>query len=217
MTRAPRLALALAGILAATVRADDTAAPTGPDHRLAPDDPGWGELAGDLRRQASVTADFTEERWFPFKRTPTVLHGEVRVSAEHGLSLHYLDPGEQIVIIDERGSLLRSPAGDRAPPADPRSGAANLALLHLLRLDLGLLARDFELYGQRTGAAWEIVLVPLDDDLRRALGQIAVQGEGAAVRRIELRRSAAQRVEITIMAPRSTGAFTAEEIRRFFR
>jgi hypothetical protein len=217
MTRTPRLALALAGILAAAARADDPAALIGPAHRLAPDDPGWRELAGDLRRQASITADFTEERWFSFKRTPTVLHGEVRVSADHGLSLHYLEPEEQIVIIDERGSLLRSPAGDRAAPADPRSGAVNLALLHLLRLELGLLARDFELYGQRTGAAWEIVLVPLNDDLRRALGQIGVEGEGAALRRIELRRSVTQRVEITIMAPRPAAAFTAEEIRRFFR
>jgi hypothetical protein len=217
MTRTPFLALFFAGILAAAVRAEDPAVPTDPAHRIARDDPGWGELAGKLREQPSVTADFTEERWFSFKRTPAVLHGEVRISAEHGLSLHYLDPEEQIVIIDEGGSILRSATGDRALPADPRVGAANLALLRLLRMDLGVLEPDFELYGARMGSAWTLVLVPRSDELRRALGQITMMGEGPSVRRIELRRSATQRVEIIVMPPRPGAAFTPEEIRRFFR
>jgi len=216
MTRKPCLALLLAGTLAAAVLADEPASLADPAHRIARDDPGWSALAAELRGQACVTADFTEERWFSFKRTPTVLRGEVRISAEHGLSLRYLDPEEQIVIVDERGSLLRSATGDRALPADPRTGAADFALLHLLRLDLGPLEPDFELYGKRTGPAWTIVLVPRADDMRRALGQISVEGEGSSVRHIELRRSARQRVEITVTAPRPT-AFTAGEIRRFFR
>jgi hypothetical protein len=217
MTRTLRLTLMVAGLLPAAVRAGEPGAPTDPAHRIAQGDPGWGELAGELRRQPSVTADFAEERWFSFKKTPTVLHGEVRISSEHGVSLHYLDPDEQTVIIDERGSILRSLTGDRALPADPRAGAANLALLHLLRLDLGKLASDFELYGQRTGPAWSIVLVPRADDLRRSLGQISVEGEGAAMRRIELQRSPSQRVEIRVAPPRPAAAFTADEVRRFFR
>jgi hypothetical protein len=217
MTRNPGLALVFAAILAAAVRADEPAALTDPAHRVARNDPGWGELAGEIRGRASVAADFTEERWFPFKKTPTVLHGEVRISADRGISLHYLDPEEQTVIIDERGSLLRSAAGDRAPPDDPRAGAANFALLHMLRLDLAALEPEFELYGKRAGPAWTLVLVPRADDLRRALGQIAVEGLGAAVRHIELRRSATQRVEITVAPPRPGAAFTGDEIRRFFR
>jgi hypothetical protein len=217
MIRKHCLALMLAGTMAAAALADESASLTDQAHRIARDDPGWGALSRELRGQANVAADFTEERWFSFKRTPTVLRGEVRISAEHGLSLHYLDPEEQIVIVDERGSLLRSAAGDRALPADPRAGAANFALLHLLRLDLGPLDTDFELYGQRTGPAWTIVLVPRADDLRRALGQISVEGEGTSVRHIELRRSATQRVEIAVTPPRPGAAFTAAEIRRYFR
>jgi hypothetical protein len=217
MTRKLCHALIIAGILAAALRADDSPVPVDAAHRVAPDDPGWGRIAGELRSRASVTADFTEKRWFAFKRTPTVLRGEVRISAEHGLSLRYLEPAEQIIIIDGRGSLVRSAAGDRPLPDDPRAGAANLALLHLMRLDLGMLTPAFDLYGQRTGPAWALVLVPRADDLRRALGRIAVEGDGPAVGRIELRRSATQRVEITVMPPRPPAAFTADEIRRFFR
>jgi hypothetical protein len=217
MTRKNCHALIFAGLLAGLVRADESTVPTDAAHHVATNDPGWGELAAELRGQSAVTADFTEKRWFAFKRTPTVLHGEVRISAERGVSLRYLGADEQIVIIDGKGSLLRSSAGDRAPPSDPRASAANLALLHLMRLDLGLLEPDFELYGQRTGSAWTLVLVPRAEDLRRTLGQIVVEGEGAAVSRIELRRSATQRVEIVVMAPRPAAAFTPDEIRRFFR
>jgi hypothetical protein len=216
MTQKLWLALMFAGALSAAVGAEESTL-TDAAHRIAPDDPGWSQLAGELRGQSSVVADFAEKRWFSFKRTPTVLRGEVRISAEHGLSLHYLDPEEQIVIIDGRGSLLRSASGDRALPADPSAGAANFALLHLLRLDLGMLEADFELYGRRTATSWTLALVPRADELRRSLGRVTMEGEGSAVRRIELRRSATQRVEITVMPPRPAAAFTPQDILRFFR
>ena len=211
------LILALAGILAAVVRANETDAAIAPGNRISPDDPAWSELSAGLRQRTAVTADFTEKRFFSFKMTPTILQGEVRVSAEHGLSLHYIQPGEQTVIIDTSGVLLRSAKGDGVPPAEPGGGAANDALLHALRLDLGPLAKTFDLYGSWTGAVWTLALVPRAADLRRTLGRITVEGEGAAVRRIELRRSATQRVEISVRPPRPAGQFTAEEIRRYFR
>ena len=170
-----------------------------------------------MREQPSVIADFTELRRFSFKKTPTVLKGEVRVSDEHGLSLHYLEPEDQIVINDEQGVLIRTSNGDRRPPSDPQAAAANLALLSVLRLDLRPLAEKFELYGRRTGPAWALVLVPRAEDLRRTLGQITVEGEATAVRRIEFRRSLTQRVEILVEPPRSLAAFGADELRRFFR
>jgi hypothetical protein len=211
------LFLALAGILAATARAEETDAAVAPGNRISPDDPAWSELSAGLRQRTAVTADFTERRLFSFKKTPTILQGEVRVSAEHGLSLHYVHPEEHTVIIDGRGVLLRSAKGDSIPPAEPDAGAGNDALLHALRLDLGPLAKTFGLYGTRTGAAWTLVLVPRAAGLRRTLDRITVGGEGSAVRRIELRRSATQRVEISVQPPHPAEPFTAEEIRRYFR
>ncbi len=188
-----------------------------PAHRLSPDDPAWKELAGGLQQRPSVTADFTELRRFSFKKTPTALKGEVRVSAEHGLSLHYLEPEEQVVIYDEAGVLVRTAKGERRPPSEPEAIAANRALLAVLRLDLRPLAETFELYGQRTGAAWTLDLVPRAAELQRTLGQITVDGVGATVRRIEFRRSLSQRVEILVDPPRSLAPFSADELHRFFR
>lgn len=188
-----------------------------PAHELNASDPAWKDIASGLQAEKSVTAAFTENRWFPFRKVPTVLRGESRVSAEHGLSLHYTDPTEQIVIIDDQGMLTRTASRDTTPPDDPRAGAANSALLHVLRFDLAALARTFDLYGVRTGTAWQLALVPKDDSLRRTLGRISIEGEDAAVRRIELRRSPVQRVEILIAPPQSTAPFSAEDLRRFFR
>lgn len=212
----PLLCLLLVSPLVAA-SAEDTDALVTPAHQLNPDDPAWKDIASGLQAEKSVTATFTENRWFPFRKIPTVLRGESRVSAEHGLSLHYTDPKEQIVIIDDKGLLTRTNARDTVAPDDPRAGAANSALLHVLRFDLAGLAKTFDLYGARAGAAWQLALVPKDDSLRRTLGRISIEGEGPAVRRIELRRSPVQRVEILIAPPQSTAPFSDEDLHRFFR
>ncbi|HVS51601.1 MAG TPA: hypothetical protein VHD62_04540 [Opitutaceae bacterium] len=196
--------------------AEPAAAPQNP---VQPDDPAWRDLRDAFaRRPAAGVSDFEERRWFTFKKTPTVLHGVARVSTERGLSLAYAGPPARIVIIDDRGLLLREAGRDSVPPADVRTGGPDGVLLHLLRFDLKALAEEFDISGERTGAAWSLTLLPRTEALRRTLGQIAVAGEGTDVRRIELRRSATQRVEILIAPPQRLGApFTADELRLFFR
>jgi hypothetical protein len=212
-----RLALVCLVLAASLARGAEPEPLVSPAHRLAADDPAWRELAGGLRGPQAITATFTENRWFPFKKTPTVLKGESRVAAGRGLSLHYVSPEELTTIIDAQGMLLRTAKGDTAGPADPPAVAANRALLHVLALDLPALTGTFELYGERTGTKWKLALLPREASLRRTLGQISIEGDGAAVRRIELRRSAVQRVEILIDPPEAGSVFSAEVLRRYFR
>ena len=187
------------------------------EHRLAPAAPGWSDLIEAFAHNPDIAADFTERRFFPFKKEAVELNGEVRVSATRGLSLHYTVPEERTVILDAEGVLIRAPAGEKAPPADPRATAANEALLHILRFDFPALEKDFELYGQRDGEVWRLALVPRTDALRRSIGRITVGGAGATIRQIEIRRSAKQAIEITIQPPRPAVAFAADELKRFFR
>ncbi len=218
MTRLARLALLLALTLPPLIRAAAVDPLLTPDHRIEAGDPAWRDLLAQMEQRPDAEAGFEERRWFPFKKLPTLLKGEVRVSTARGLSLHYTEPDERIVIIDERGLLLRAAGRDSTPPSDPRATAVNTALLHLLRFDLRALAGTFEIFGERTGAAWTLALVPRDESLRRTLGTIAVAGEAAVVRRIEMRRSATQRVEILVGPPRlPPTAFTAEDQSRYFR
>ncbi len=190
-----------------------------PGNRLVldPVDPAWRDVLAGLDRRATVDAPFEEHRWFPFRKRPVVLKGEVRIDAARGLSLHYREPQDRVIIIDRLGMLLRQDGRDTTPPADDRARVANEALLHVLRFDFAALAASFELYGRRADQAWTLALVPRAEGLRRTLGAIVVSGQADLVRRIELRRSAVQRVEILIGDPRPPAPFTAEELHRFFR
>ncbi len=186
-------------------------------NRLTKGAPGWADLSATFAHHADTTAEFTERRFFPFKTQPVELTGEVRVSATRGLSLHYMTPEDRTVILDEQGMLVRGAAGEKELPADPRARAANEALRHILRFDFAALEKDFEIYGQRNGETWTLALKAKTDEGRRGIGTIAVSGEGAVVRRIEFRHSAKQYIEIVNAPPHPPAAFTAEELKRYFR
>ncbi len=201
----------------ALVAAEEPSPLIAPANRLAADAPAWRDLAPKLAQQPDTLANFEEQRVFPFRREPIVLKGEVRVSRARGLSLHYTAPEERTIIVDEQGILVREADGQKTAPADPRAAAANQALLLVLRFDFAALEKSFEVYGRREGEVWSLGLVPRDDTVRRAIGDIHVGGEGAIVRRIELRRSAKQHIDILIEPPRATSAFSADDVRKFFR
>lgn len=210
----PVTVLAL-GLLSGVVgRADELVAPS---HQLPPAAASWSDLVAAFGHNPDVTADFTESRRFPFKKEPVQLTGEVRVSAARGLSLHYIIPEERTVILDDQGVLIRAPAGQKAPPADPRAAAANEALLHLLRFDLPALEKDFVLYGRRDGEGWELALEARTDALRRSVGRITAGGVGPTIRAIEIKRTEKQIITIAIAAPRPAAPFTADEVKAFFR
>lgn len=203
-------------LLATTPRAAEANALTEPSNRIAAEDPAWKDLAATFAHRPDAIADFSEQRFFPFKKEPVELRGESRVSAARGLSLHYTAPEDRIVILDSQGVLVRDTRGENAPPADPRAAAANAALVQVLRFDLAVLATTFEIFGRREGPAWTLAFVPRAADLRRAVGQIIVAGAADAVSRIEIRRSAKQHITILIGPPRPA-PFTADELTRFFR
>ena len=185
-------------------------------HRVPPEAPAWRDLVARFAQQPATSADFEERRFFPFRKEPIALRGEVRVSPAQGLSLHYTAPEERIVIVDQQGLLVRNSAGQSEPP-DPRGAAGVAALRHILRLDFPSLEKEFEVYGDRDGAGWSLVLVPRAEATRRAIGNIHVGGAGTFVRTIELRRSAKQHIDIVMAQPRSPVTFSADELKRYFR
>ena len=211
------LALAMLVLFVPSGRTAEADPLVNPAHQIAPDAPAWRDLAIAFAHKPDVTALFTEQRFFPFKKTPVELKGEVRVSASRGLSLHYTDPENRTVILDEKGVLVRAPAGEKAAPADPRAASANEALLNLLRFDFPALEKDFKLYGEQDAAKWTLVLVPRTDALRHSVGRITATGEGATIRHIEIRRTARQAIEISIDPPQPPASFTAGELKTFFR
>ncbi|HEY0945152.1 MAG TPA: LolA-related protein [Opitutaceae bacterium] len=181
-------------------------------------DAAWRPLFTALAAKTPVRSAFTERRWFSLRKRPIELKGEMRLDADHGLSLRYVEPQEQAVIVDQQGVLLRDGQGRSRPaPDDPRASAAPAALLPVLRFDFDQLLQRFELRAVRNDDVWRLDFTPRDEQLAGILGHITVIGAGEAVTRLEFRRTPTQRVEIFIGKTTTGEPFTADEIARFFR
>lgn len=212
-----RLLFSLVFILGAAARAAVPSAP-GAELVAGENDGAWQPLFTALAAQGGVQSTFTEHRWFSVKKTPVVLHGELRHSAELGLSLRYTQPEEQVLVVDAKGLLMRNAQGrTRSMAADPKAPRIDAALLPVLRFDLPALLKLFTLRAARDGDDWRLDFTPRTPELARSLSVLTVEGTGESVRRLEFRRSAKQRVEVFIGTTQIGATFTAEEAKRFFR
>lgn len=214
--------------LAPTSRAQPATAPapspaneTAPVHDAIVDplhNPAWQDLFTQLAPARSRLAQFEERRFFPFRKTPTVLTGEIRMQPGHGLSLHYLTPADRIVIVDSQGVLMRDPNGrERAAPNDSRAQAVSSALFSVLRFDVAALQNSFDLRGRRDGSQWVLVFVPHDRALTDLIGDITVYGHNAILDRIVMQKSEAQRIEIALHDTRENVTFAGDVLDRYFR
>ncbi len=195
------------GLVSAETRLDD---PQG--------DAAWRLLFERLSAPKTRQSRFEERRFFPFRREPTVLQGEIRMVPELGLSLRYLQPEERLIIVDGKGVLLRDGAGrERAAPDDGRARAATSAMVHVLRFDLPALQREFAVHGRREGELWSLAFVSRDAAFANLLGVLVVSGEKLELRKIEMIKSANQRIEIAIRETTEGVLFTGDTLRRFFR
>jgi outer membrane lipoprotein-sorting protein len=184
----------------------------------ADEDSNWADLFTQLKAPANRFSKFKELRYFPFRRNPVELSGEIRITPELGLSLSYLNPNEQIMIVDEQGILMRDENGrERAASRDQRASVIAKALTNILRFDSDALAVDFDLYGTYAGSEWTLQFRPRELALLKQLGTITVEGTAARLHNIEMRRSDKQRIDIQIIDIIEGVTFTTNEISRFFR
>lgn len=178
----------------------------------------WRALFERLGTQGAVAGDFVEQRWFAVRREPVVVRGRMRLSPEHGLSLHYAEKGGRTLIVDRDGILLRDGRGrSRAVPDDSPAAGAGALLWPVLRMDLDELERSFHVVGTREGDAWRLALEPRAAEMRRALRGILIEGTGEVVRRIGIDRGERQRIEVEVGESQAGVTFSAEELRTYFR
>lgn len=215
--------LLLSGLYAGEPAAPAAGLPPGlvaPETRLEEprSDPAWSALFERLSTQKTRYSRFEERRFFPFRREPTVLQGEIRMAPDLGLSLRYLQPEERVIVVDDKGVLMRDGEGrERAAPDDSRARIATSAMVHVLRFDLPALQKDFTLHGRRDGEAWSLAFVPRDATFANLLGVLVVSGEKLELRKIEMIKAANQRIEIAIKETSEGVLFTGDTLRRFFR
>jgi hypothetical protein len=193
---------------------------TSPETLLADpaDDPAWRDLFERLAPNKTRQSSFEERRYFPFRKTPVVLHGEIRIVPGRGLSLRYREPEEHVIVVDDQGVLMRDETGrERALPADNRAQAAIAAMVDVLRFDLAALQKSFAVHGRRQGEVWSLAFVPRVPEIAAAVGTLEVEGEGARLTGLTMTKSPTQRIEIAIGETKEDVIFTGDVLRRFFR
>jgi hypothetical protein len=207
--------------LALAARASGAAPPLLSPRTVLPDpaaEPAWRTLFAELAPKGSRESSFVERRYFPFRRQPVVLTGEIRIAPGLGLSLDYLTPEPRILIADRRGLLMRDGRGhERAVPGGFRARESVSALIDILRFDVPALRRDFVIHGLRADGNWTLAFVPRDPALAGGLSAVTVSGAGAVPAEIDLVRSADRRVVIDLRGARENVVFTPAERARYFR
>ena len=118
-------------------------------------DPFWSRLLEQLGKPKIRYSTFVEERHFPFRRTPVILNGEIRIVPNRGLSLRYLEPQEQILIVDEAGILMRDHKGrQRTGPSDSRASSVSMVLTQIISFEMQELVTNFDIHGRHHGDNW---------------------------------------------------------------
>lgn len=181
-------------------------------------DPQWSALFKHLATPKARVSQFEERRHFPFREKPVVLTGEIRILPGHGLSLSYLQPKPQILIVDASGILMRDDRGrQRAAPADSRAQAATSALFQILQFDLAALHENFTVHGARDGATWTLSFVPRDASLGSLIGTVVVKGHEQQLDHIDLTKADNQRIEIILKQTMEDVIFQDDVVKRYFR
>ena len=180
--------------------------------------PEWRDLFAALGKPRNRVSRFEERRYFPFREKPVVLQGEIRIVPDRGLSLSYLGAKPHVIIIDQKGVLMRDERGrERAAPDDDRARAATSALSHILRFDLVALEKEFVVHGIRNGDDWTLGFVSRDPAFSNLLGSVIVHGKEAELSRIDMIKSPQQRIEILITSTMADVIFPEDVLQRFFR
>lgn len=182
------------------------------------EDPQWRDLFAELSKPRARVSQFEERRHFPFRDKPVVLTGEIRLLPGHGLSIHYVEPKPQTLIVDAKGVLMRDDRGrQRTAPADNRAQAATSALFQILQFDVAGLQNTFEIRGRRDESTWSLAFTPKQSSLAETIGSVRVQGHDLQLDRIELDRADHQRIEILLRQTLNDVIFPDDVIKRFFR
>lgn len=178
----------------------------------------WRPVLEALAAKGDIFAQFSEARWFPFRKEPAILTGEIRLSRSQGMSIRYLKPEERLVVVDERGLFLKNAQGRiRTMSTDSKDMAFATVLAPVMRFDLEELDRAFELRPSGDPQAWTLQFTPKDPELVRSIGQIAVTGQQDVVHSVTLRRGERQRIVITILAEKPGVDLSTPEHQSFFR
>lgn len=176
----------------------------------------WRARLAALATPRTLSAAFTESRFTPLKKKPVIVTGIVRIDRSRGLSLAYDQRRAPVVILDERGLLLRHPDGREQ--AAPPEAETDLRLLHaLFAFDLATLEKSYALAATAADdGGWALTFTRLPDS-KATYRELVLAGADARLTAITLAKTATLKTEIILDPPQVDPVFTAADLARYFR
>lgn len=165
----------------------------------------WGlpQLMAALRQVKSAAGQFTERKTMRMLTQPLTTSGRLAYAApDHIEKITVAPVPERLVMDGDRVTIVSGPNNETHSfsVADfPQIGGLVAGIRATLAGDLPTLERNYTTRLSGTSAAWELQLVPRDNDLARLVKWIEFRGDGNRIRTISTEGSDGDRSEMTIV------------------
>lgn len=196
--------LLCAGTLRAQMQAVDLSTPP----------PQWQAIFDDLAKHPRIEADFSERRFFAFRRSPRRLEGQMIYNSKRGFALSYSAPRYTVFVQPGLGiHVVRAEGEADEVPQGAASATALRIMPHLMRFAPQELAKDFSASGEiDTDGSWRLLLRPTVIASLPGMQEIRMEGAGGQLSKLVLVRAANERSEIDIRSVRFPAADAAQSI-----
>lgn len=165
----------------------------------------WGlpQLMAGLGQVKSAAGQFTERKTMRMLTQPLISSGRLAYVAPSHIEKVTVSPmPERLVMDGDRVTIVSGPNNDTHTfsVADyPQIGGLIEGIRATLAGDLPTLERIYTTRLSGTQAAWDLQLVPKDEDLARFVKRIDFRGDGYRIRTIDTEGSDGDRSEMTIV------------------
>ena len=206
--RTARIAI---GALAAFALAASTAHAAPPSLTL-------GELLSRMAKTRGVVADFRERKQISLLDQPLEATGTIYFAPPNRFTRVTRSPAATRLVLDGAHMQFEDAAGantlDLAANPVARQFAENMVALW--SGDRARLEKLYRLEFTADAARWQLVLVPRSPTLARFIEKLALRGDGAEMRELELVEADGDRTLTQFASSDVDHAFSAEEARRVF-
>ena len=215
-------ALLLAGgpLAAAPKATKPTTKPTKVKPTPAAPAPTLDELLGQFRRAPGLEAKFHEEKHLAMLEAPLVTEGTIHFAPPRRLARHATSPVASTLLID--GDQLQFGDADGRQSVDLGTNpVARLfvdTFVELLAGDRAGLERLFKVeLAARPGGGWRMTLVPRVAPMDKVIKDLALSGEGLALREMDVRETSGDWTHTVFSAVDVAHHYTPAELGRVFR
>lgn len=172
---------------------------------VAAQEPPWGlsQLMASLGQVRAASGQFTERKTMHMLTQPLISQGRLAYVAPGHIEKTTLSPvPERLVMDGDRVTIASGPNNDTqtfSVTDYPQIGGLVEGIRATLAGDLPALDRFYTLRLSGTPAAWDLQLVPKDNDLARFVKWIDFRGNGNRIQTIDTENSDGEHSEMTIV------------------